>query len=70
LRISLPEPRSHNNIGYGFILGFIEPFYFDAELRLRRMTLIISGRQVKEAEEDDDISLVYGKFRFQQVGKC
>jgi hypothetical protein len=45
-------------------------FILMQNLRLRRMTLIIPGRQVKEAEEDDDTSLVYGKFRFQQVGKC
>ena len=39
-------------------------------LRLGRMILIVSGRQFKEAEEDDDAKLVYGKLRFQQLGKC
>ena len=70
MRITLPEPTSHNYIGYGFILKFIEPYYIDAEFEIGRMTLIVPGRKFKEAEDEDDTKLVYGKFRFQQVGKC
>jgi hypothetical protein len=29
------------------------------------MTLIVPGRQFKEAEDENDTKLVYGKFRFQ-----
>jgi hypothetical protein len=29
------------------------------------MTLIVPGRKFKEAEDEDDTKLVYGKFRFQ-----
>jgi hypothetical protein len=34
------------------------------------MTLILPGRQFKEAEDEGETKLVYGKFRFQEVGKC
>jgi len=50
--------------------NLLSHFILIQNLRLRRTTLIAAGRQFKEAEEDDYTKLVYGKFRFQQVGKC
>jgi hypothetical protein len=76
LRIPLPEPRSHNNISYSFILKFIEPFYFDAEFEIAPREINCSRREFKEAaaeeeeeEEEEDTKLVDGKFRFQRVGR-
>ncbi len=52
--------------------NLLSHFILMQNLRLGRMTLSVSGRQFKEAEaeEEDDAKLVYGKLRFQRLGKC